>query len=386
MDVATIVRYYYWGYKNEYNVLNLLRTHNFKNHISFKIDYFFRYIKINNDILMKIFYLFSWIIAILEPFVYTLVVFYLLLQCFFLKIKTSSIVLKGCTVVIGKSKKYEIFKSLINSTDISLSDLTILNLPSTKITYKDCKCLNILQVTKYSELFLSAFYAILISFFVSFKNIGKDILFRSYNSFEYLLTYFALNHVDNSNTLIFYELIDRWVYLFGARPNPKIYIQHGILNRHIKQHKCGNADIAYFVNKEQKQLCMKMLFDFVGEVKFRSGITLSPIQRRNGVKYLLLICNSLFFEIERKIISQLQFDNLSVMIKLHPKDVGSTKYNDIINSYNVEVVNDFPDVDFVVSYDSSLADEYIDYGKKVLKYSPDIQDDEITDIVDQIKR
>ncbi|MCM1759100.1 hypothetical protein, partial [Bacteroides ovatus] len=60
---------------------------------------------------------------------------------------------------------------------------------------------------------------------------------------------------------------------------------------------------------------MKMLFDFVGEVKFRSGITLSPIQRRNGVKYLLLICNSLFFEIERKIISQLQFDNLSVMIK-----------------------------------------------------------------------
>ncbi|MCM1758836.1 hypothetical protein, partial [Bacteroides ovatus] len=69
-----------------------------------------------------------------------------------------------------------------------------------------------------------------------------------------------------------------------------------------------------------------------------------------------------------------------------PKDVGSTKYNDIINSYNVEVVNDFPDVDFVVSYDSSLADEYIDYGKKVLKYSPDIQDDEITDIVDQIKR
>lgn len=92
-----------------------------------------------------------------------------------------------------------------------------------------------------------------------------------------------------------------------------------------------------------------------------------------------------FYDIEKKILSQLKDIDAHVIIKLHPKDKNNLCYNDFLNNNSISIAKDFIDADIVISYASSLADEYEDCGKNVFRYSPDIDREGIDSIISKIK-
>lgn len=385
-EFNTLFGYYCKGYLNEYHALEDIKPRHYRDHKTFKIDYFFEYIGKKNVYIKVILNSTKAIIPIVEPFLYVAVLLRQLIYAIVRRRKCNPATLHDKIVFFFFYKEKKRVEPLLSSVEMNFNELCLLTSPFTKTDLPKSQSLNILALLDYSEILRAFVWSLKTCFMISFRFWKDDFLFRTYNSFEYYLVYFSLNHIDKSNTLLFIQLIDRWVYLFGSRPHKKIYIQHGILNRRIEQERCGDVDIAYFINKEQEQLCYKKLFNQVKDVRYRKGIEIKPIQKEKDIKYILLICNSIFIKIEEAFIENLIDANVHLLMKLHPKDVGGRIYQDLQAKYNIETVSYFPDVDIVISYDSSLADEYRDYGKEVIKYTPDCNNSDIKQIVNKLKK
>ena len=79
----------------------------------------------------------------------------------------------------------------------------------------------------------------------------------------------------------------------------------------------------------------------------------------------------MFIKYEGQIIKELQGLDIELYLKNHPAEVNS-KYDSLRNQFNFNFIEGkdtrFPDVDLLISYDSTLAYEYASVGAKVLYY------------------
>ena len=101
------------------------------------------------------------------------------------------------------------------------------------------------------------------------------MLFRSYSSFEYFLSYFFINRSRLTNKYYFVNTYDRWAYIFGDIKHETYFIQHGILSGDVLIKKIGRVDYAYYIDKEQKDICEKILFDNVPVARYRNRMNFS---------------------------------------------------------------------------------------------------------------
>jgi len=81
----------------------------------------------------------------------------------------------------------------------------------------------------------------------------------------------------------------------------------------------------------------------------------------------------LFFEKEKEIIEDLSKKNINLYVKPHPHSLFDPyeKLN-ISNNFVILQREDFPKVDIVISYSSTLATAYENYGIKVLNYDDEL--------------
>ena len=379
------IRYYYTGYLNEYNVSNLLLTKSDGNYKNFKIKQTLDYLGISNRWFLVFLKKSFLLVVVVEPCLYLFVLFILLLKNCINKIGKSTRVIHNQKLFFGLYRSYDAFKNITSSVDFEIKDFTVVIVPGHEDFYKDFKKFSLLYIVSWTDILKSFIGSLFVIFYSSIKYCKKDLFFRSYNSFDFLLSFYALSRLDGSNEIIFHYLIDRWAYLFGSWPYKKIFIQHGILNANITQAKCGSIEVGYFINDSQEKLCKEKMFFNVNISKRRKQISISSIKKIDSKKYILLICNSFFYDIEKKILSQLKDIDAHVIIKLHPKDKNNLCYNDFLNNNSISIAKDFIDADIVISYASSLADEYEDCGKNVFRYSPDIDREGIDSIISKIK-
>ena len=91
----------------------------------------------------------------------------------------------------------------------------------------------------------------------------------------------------------------------------------------------------------------------------------------NGKRDVLIICSTLFEDKQDKIISQIANNQINLLLKPHPMDdlvyyqKKESEYPSIIILSKFE----YPKVDLIISYDSTLADEYEMKGIDVLRYN-----------------
>ena len=101
----------------------------------------------------------------------------------------------------------------------------------------------------------------------------------------------------------------------------------------------------------------------IADVKyFIPEIKLQSVPHEVGIKNVLLIgCVIHFKEIEAEIIKKYSIDKkYKLYVKPHPC-FSMAFYEELIKKYNFTIIKDrnyFPDVDCVISYDSTLAYEY----------------------------
>jgi hypothetical protein len=271
--------------------------------------------------------------------------------------------------MLGLNNEYFSFTTMMKSVDISEDDITMLEIPSIQISHTMYKRISIFSGIDFTDILKAYYNSFIMIFFINKKYGKRDLFFRAYSSFEYFLVYFYANKSDKTNKYYFDATICRWAYLLCDLPHEKHFIQHGVITDNVKFKRVGKVDYAYYINKNQKELIEKILFKNKPVSFYRRGTILnhSNILVTNKLKNILLICHSLFFDIEKKIISELTRLNVNLYVKPHP-NTSYQPYEDLNFSYNFILLQkmDFPKVDIVISYFSTLAVEYESNGTEVL--------------------
>ena len=132
---------------------------------------------------------------------------------------------------------------------------------------------------------------------------------------------------------------------------------------------------AYYINNQQRLYFESEIFtEKVMEFDYRPCMkfTANDKLQDNGKINLLVICCEKFLNLEKKYIPLLvESDIYNVYVKPHPETKNFEEYLNLQRGYNFVLLEsrDYPHVDLVLSYESTLAYEYEDVGVNVLKYN-----------------
>ncbi len=262
---------------------------------------------------------------------------------------------------------------LLGSAGYGPHNVLAIDVPQTVTKYEIFKVVSLFSGITYQQLLQSFVYSLRTCFFEIKKYHKDDLLFRAYSSFPFYLCFYFIDNLDNSNELVFFNHYERWTYLFGNSHLKRIYVQHGIMPKdHIKRINC---DIAYYINKEQQEILEYTIFSNKPEARFRKLFDYSGDDKlkHNGRQDVLVICVALFWDSHVEILRRLYDKNVNIYLKPHPADNIDT-YEKLKDEYPEIVILskfDYPKVDYVISYDSTLADEYEMHDLPVIRYKDD---------------
>ena len=248
--------------------------------------------------------------------------------------------------------------------------VSTLNIPFINHNYKENDT-SILSAISFEDIFSSFISSISIVICMFRKYRKRDCFFRSYSSFEYLLTCCFVKNTENDNDFVYFNTFDRWAVLFCNVKSKSIFIQHGSLTDDILI-KVGTPSEAYYISTAQKDILERNLFKYTPAiVKYRPSLKLTNLSnvRSNGKKNVLLVCCNRCLNEEWEIVKTVS-PLVNIYIKPHPADTHNPAYLTMASTYGGVIVekSEYPKVDIVISYESTLADEYEDVGVKVIRY------------------
>lgn len=200
-------------------------------------------------------------------------------------------------------------------------------------------------------------------------------VFRTFNCFEFFLTYYFLNNISANITLCFCNQMDRWAILFDHAPQKKrILFQHGIEDPKADWPiKFERTDTVYVLSMEEAELLFKAAF----KVRPSNIYQLKPtikLTRIDDDSFKILIVGLpgyLLYDKELELVKAFNEDGYTVYLKPHPGKEDMTTYLNLEKEYpNCKIIlkQMFPDVDVVCSYRSTLAVEYRVHNKFVMLY------------------
>lgn len=325
------------------------------------------------------------IIPKIERPVSHLLLMFAFFKAIFAKLFTQRIALKNKIVTLQLNFQERRFKELLKSGEIT-DGLVVVKIPGQISKYRKTEVVSVFSGISWRQMLLSFFYSWQFVCFVQNKYGKKDSLFRSYSSFEYFLAFFYFSNLDESNTLTYVDTIARWAYIYEKMPHKKIWVQHGKLDDSTYFIKINNVDIAYYINERQKDICEKYLFGNSPVAKYRKLFEYSGQEKmkNNGNKEVLIICHSFFDAYQKQVLSSTYGKGVNIYMKPHPEDRIEV-YQELQKQYpELEILGkyDFPKVDYVISYDSTLADEYEMHDIEVIKYEAQDYKDKLKSIIE----
>jgi hypothetical protein len=378
---------------------------------AFECAFLPRPLKFARFIKRKIYFsgLFSIVLPIAWLFIMPFVFLYKLL--FFFKEKLRSApdigleVNAGNTVfLVYSNRALEVFK---NHTSVSKARLYIF-MPWVNAGIIENKSINLLQMLSYRQLimvYVLAIYSVLVFYFSSGR---KEWTLQTYTVFNWFLVYFAIRDL-NQVEFVCAEHYDRWAVLTDLVVTNKrlsdnetttlTLMQHGLLGKIGTSQGCLN--LPYKLKSVSKlfvynRVAFKYFTDHIlyknhcslkPEMKlFISNIELSNIDSLGFIASVLFIGNpacerfhiSLLYSLQEKLQ-----DTVLFFYKPHPLSPSSSK----VNNVNWSIVSEkrkFPFVDLVISYPSTLEQEYAMHGVKTITHSIDASGQEIQDYERQV--
>lgn len=276
--------------------------------------------------------------------------------------------------------------NVIKDDDYWLSPLNYNNVELNQNRIVGC-----LQMVDNKQLFFSYCDSLKI-FCYTLRRRGFRYPLGTLDSFQWLIYYWALQNTDTNVTLLFCSHMDVWTVLIDKAPqHNKIHLQHGteiIPNnsyditfpnyRFIEDKGFWTLNIPYkyssvnqtyvFSENEYLAVCSAVFLNQPQKVIVGYSLVLSDIKTSNKSVLIVGFYRS-YREIEEKLLEQLKDYNVDVYLKKHPSD-PTEKYNTLRERYDFHFIDtlNFPRVNLVLSYDSTLALEYESLGVDVLYY------------------
>ena len=251
---------------------------------------------------------------------------------------------------------------------------------------------------------IRAYFISLVAYYKSVFKYGIEVSILACEAYDFILMYKACSCIPLSAELYFCNHMERNAVLIDHLPQKcKYLLQHGTLIIRKLKEGLSDSEMAYvesqnfwtynlpykyksiskvyaFSEKEYDALCSSILnnrplYDIVGY-----SIRTTPIvaDRRS---VLIVGYYSGYARLEEELIKGLQNHGIKIFLKNHPTQAAKL-YNHMRYRYEFEFIDSpyFPAVDYVVSYDSTLALEYESMGSKVLYYD----EYKISQIIEQI--
>lgn len=209
------------------------------------------------------------------------------------------------------------------------------------------------------------------------------LLYRSWSFFE---IYMALKKISPGVHVYFANQSDNWAIMFDNLSfRSRTLIQHGYLGRIDLPIKLKRIDRFYALSKSASEDALESLFIGKPDIAImKSTINLTDF---NDNKFkVLLVLNLGLIKIEEKIITNLKTYGVSIYLKKHPSLKADSDYSNLAKKFNLNYIKEdiFPLVDFVISYNSTLAYEYMAHDIPVYIYTNDnktyIEDDIFSEI------
>lgn len=268
---------------------------------------------------------------------------------------------------------------------------------------KEYKVVSIEDLVTIPEILKCSFQAFIIQI-QTIAKFGYDKLFLSYNAYNWCLCDFALRHLPLEAELIHCSIYDRMAIMYDLLPNSKkILLQHGgMFMRHkiIKDspyydwhddmnfytisgfYKSSPSKVYCLSENDKIALSRSVIANSpeYNNIGYGFGTNLTPSR-----KSVLIVGNyNLHFKDEVFIINELSHFDIEVFLKNHPV-IDDSLYDEIRKSAkNLHFIDGkshtYPNVDLVISYDSTLAYEYESIGTRVLFY----EDINISDVKEYV--
>lgn len=362
-------RYYLYGYLNTRNISRTFGyVHKDESFINQKIKETFRYLGLKSP--DGDYSRWKWIISFVETVLSLLLVtwhFLVVIVKKFFRKKTS---LQGCNLIAPLSADQYRVKDMLRSLDDV--EVTTVRIPFIENSYHNNE-VDILSIISYGDVCEAYLSAIMMIFFMKQKYGKDDILFRSYSSFEFFMACRFIRRVDNSNNIIYYSTYDRWGFLFCGANTTVTFVQHGKLDYITKLIRVGTPTVAYYISPGQKNVLEDTLF--VSEpqtTRYRKMLQFTHneiLNHENGKKNILIVCYSKATDAVAQIVKMLSEDT-NIYVKPHPGEMKLDIYDQLERIYGITLLEktDYPEVDVVLSYNSTLADEYEMAGVCVIRW------------------
>lgn len=253
----------------------------------------------------------------------------------------------------------------------------------------EAKQVSISDYENISDPFRCFLQTLIIHFNVIF-HFGYNYYLLSFKAFDWCMLDLALRRLSIDVDLYFCNFSDRVSIILDTLPQKnKILIQHGTMhfynNSNSSPFLTWQEDKGFWIWNSLSKISPSKVYCFTENDEIalsRSVIANNPQYIHMGYDFkpafkpdkfsVLIIANyTLFEKQEETIISQLQDLDINIYLKNHPQ-IFDKRYDEMRNKYNFiflkGVSSELPDVDVVISYDSTLALEYESVGAEILYY------------------
>lgn len=208
----------------------------------------------------------------------------------------------------------------------------------------------------------------LLDYCYHFSSLG--LLYKNWAFYE---TYVALAKIARDKRVYYANQSDNWAIMFdNISFKSRTLIQHGYIGEVDVPNKLHKIDHFYALSRKEAENAFQGIFTCRPEVEImKCTIKLTDY---NDINYkILLVLDIRLIEIEKKIIEYLQNDCISIYLKKHPALINDSGYKNLVDKYNLIYITEqiFPKVDYVISYNSTLAYEYISCKIPVYIYTYD---------------
>lgn len=193
-----------------------------------------------------------------------------------------------------------------------------------------------------------------------------------HKAWEYYEMEVALKRIAKSSTMVFCNQSDKWALLFDSIPSDsKILLQHGVVSTWGKTpYRLKNIDIFYSMTRDTWKDAYEVILECNPRLVFMEPTIELFDTHAEGFK-VLIVADIVQLDTEKEILKLLSSNkNVIVYLKKHPALVNDQCYRDLQKEYCFNYITEkqFPKVDFVVSYYSTLAYEYLSYNIPVYIY------------------
>lgn len=266
----------------------------------------------------------------------------------------------------------------------------------------EARCENCLNYLSFIDLLVIFFQATIFSTYMCFFNANSRWRLVSYFNFELLTVAKALENISSYgiSDAFFVDHFDRWAVMMDLLAEDRAFsnlemIQHGIVSSGSAgkmpfelNYKLRHVNVLWYFDESSVAAFKDSVFSHECDTQYRvyqNSIRLRPVES-SKIKVLFVghaVCLEFHKLLYDAMVSTKILNEALVFYKPHPTQIYRNPFDE--DGWTVwDDLTSFPEVDLVISYPSSLAYQYDEFGFSIVVHALDAKEGDVDTYIEEI--